>query len=175
MLVMVPYSQTALAIFRRRKGTSLYSPILLFDTDVSLDHRYCNVDYVVGSAWKLFPQHIRTVLSYDIACQWSVNLSLQLTKLPEHVRFKLPTGNDLCYAIPKFHFRAHKHENHDQYSFNIMPGAGRVDGEEIEQHWSRHNMVAYSTREMGPRSRHDTLEDHFAYANWLKFVGIGKF
>ena len=135
--------------------------------------RYCNVDYVVGAAWHLLPQCIQRVFSYDIACQWRVHLAARLAELPEHVRFELPTGNDLRYAIPKFHFRAHKHENHDQFSFNLMPGVGHVDGEEIEHHWSRHNLVAYSTREMGPGSRQDTLEDHFAFANWQKLVGIG--
>lgn len=58
---------------------------------------------------------------------------------------------------------------------NLMPGIARVDGEEPERHWSRHNMVAPSTREMGPGSRQDTLEDGFGSANWNKFAGIGKF
>lgn len=50
---------------------------------------------------------------------------------------------------------------------------GRTDGEEIEQNWARHDGTAGSTREMGPGSRHDTLEDHFGWANWQKVVKIG--
>ena len=114
------------------------------------------------------------MISYDIACQWAINFRSRLAALPAHVRFDIPEGSQLRYAIPKFHFRAHKHENHDPFSFHLMPGVGRVDGEEIERGWSRHNDVAYSTREMGPGSRHDTLEDHFSSANWQKLIGIGK-
>ena len=115
------------------------------------------------------------VISYDIACQWATNFSARVKNLPEHVRFEVPTGGQLRYAIPKFHFRAHKPEGHDQFSFYVMLGVGRVDGEEIERNWSRNNNVAYSTREMGPGSRHDTLEDHFAFANWQKYTGLGEF
>ena len=114
------------------------------------------------------------VISYDIACQWATHFLSRVDTLPEHLRFEIPDGGQLRYAIPKFHFRAHKGEGHDQFSLHLMPGVGRVDGEEIERNWSRHNQVAYSTREMGPGSRHDTLEDHFGSANWQKFVGIGR-
>ena len=34
-------------------------------------------------------------------------------------------------------------------------------------------MTGTSTREMGPGSRHDTLEDHFGNANWQKLVTLG--
>ncbi|KAI0703791.1 hypothetical protein BC835DRAFT_1230192, partial [Cytidiella melzeri] len=141
--------------------------------DLQKGERYSNVDYVTGAMWGLLPPDMRRVISYDIVCQWAVNFASRAKMLPEHIRLDVPTGNDLRYAIPKFHFRAHKHDNHDQYSLHFMPGVGRVDGEEIERNWSRHNQVAYSTREMGPGSRHDTLEDHFGFANWQKFIGIG--
>ncbi|GJF00658.1 hypothetical protein PsYK624_169540 [Phanerochaete sordida] len=49
----------------------------------------------------------------------------------------------------------------------------RTDGEEPEQNWSRHDGAAPSTREMGPSSREDTLEAHFDYANWWKYVDMG--
>lgn len=161
------------AICRKAKGEFYRSRIESHFTN-PVFFRYCNVDYVLGAAWHLLPTCIRRVLSYDIACQWRVNLPSRIAQLPDHVRFELPVGNDLRYAIPKFHFRAHKHEDHDEYSLNLMPGVGRVDGEETERHWSRNNMIAYSTREMGPGSRHDTVEDHIGFANWMKYIGLGK-
>lgn len=129
----------------------------------------------MASAWKLLPPTLRRVISYDIACQWAKNFSSRVAALPEHVRFEVPVGGQLRYAIPKFHFRAHKAELHDIFSLYLMLGVGRVDGEEIERWWARHNQIAYSTREMGPGSRHDTIEDHFGFANWLKFILLGKY
>ena len=114
------------------------------------------------------------VASYDIACQWSSHFLSHTQALPEHLRIEIPTGGQLRYAIPKFHFRAHKHDSHDQFLLHLAKGVGRVDGEEIERNWSKHNQVAYSTWEMGPGSRHDTLEDHFGSANWNKLVGMGR-
>lgn len=135
---------------------------------------YSNVDYVLASVWKLLPHTLQRVISYDIACQWSTNFPSRVAALPDHVRFEVPIGNQLHYAIPKFHFRAHKQDAHDIFSLYLMLGVGRMDGEEIERYWARHNQVAYSTREMGPGSRHDTLEDHFGFSNWLKLILLGK-
>lgn len=55
-----------------------------------------------------------------------------------------------------------------------MEGVGRTDGEGIERNWSEMNGVANSTSEMGPGSRHDTLDDHFGHHNFRKYVGIGE-
>ena len=115
------------------------------------------------------------LISYDIACQWIINLRRRVTddKFPAHLRLELPTGPELRFAIPKYHFNAHKEKDHNKYSLNLMKGVGRTDGEEIERNWSRHDATAASTCEMGPGSRHDTLEDHFGWANYLKVVNMG--
>lgn len=55
-----------------------------------------------------------------------------------------------------------------------MPGVGRTDGEAPERGWSHINPVATSTREMGPGSRRDTLDDHFSDWNWKKTTGMGS-
>lgn len=137
--------------------------------------RFCNIDYIVIAAFAtLFgkqPKH-PLLLSYDIACQWAVNFLRRLKEFPEHLQIELPVG-ELRFAIPKYHFNGHKEKDHTQYSLNLMPGAGRTDGEEIERTWPRHDGTATSTREMGPGFRHDTLEDHFGFGNWQKLVGLG--
>ncbi len=48
-------------------------------------------------------------------------------------------------------------------------------GKGIKQTWVIVNAIAFSTKEMGPGSRHDTIDDHFAYHNFLKLVGLGGF
>ena len=136
--------------------------------------RYCNMDYIVCSTLALEPRIIRLVLSYDIVCQWAEYFLQRIANFPAHVRITLPDGpGDLRYAIPKYHFRAHKEEGHTQYSLHYMTGVGRVCGEQIERTWPKHSETAGSTREMGPGSRHDTLEDHFGYTNWRVVVSLG--
>ncbi|KAG6904713.1 hypothetical protein DXG01_007735, partial [Tephrocybe rancida] len=50
-------------------------------------------------------------------------------------------------------------------SYNI---AWRTDGKAPEHGWAAINNVANSTKEMGPGSRCDTLDDHFGDYNWRK-------
>lgn len=133
------------------------------------------MDYIVLSTLKHRTGVTPLVISYDIACQWSIHLQDRVNKFPSHLQIELPTRvRDLRYAIPKYHFRAHREQGHNQYSLNLMHGVGRSCGEQIERNWPKHSETAASTREMGPGSRHDTLEDHFAYANWRVFVSLGE-
>ncbi|KAI0078284.1 hypothetical protein K474DRAFT_1706673 [Panus rudis PR-1116 ss-1] len=120
--------------------------------DLQKGERYCNVDYVFASALSLLPQEIQGIYSYDIMCAYIKHLFERITQLPAHLQVDLPVKH-LRYAIPKYHFNGHHQQDHSQYSLNLIPGA--------------------ATREMGPGSRHDMLEDHFGFANWKKYVGIG--
>lgn len=116
------------------------------------------------------------IISYDIACQWSLYYRERMKDLPPHMQLALPDGpGELRYAIPKYHFAAHKEKGHNIYSLNLMKGAGRVCCEQIERTWPKHAETAASTREMGPGSRHDTLEDHFQYTNWRIYCSLGMF
>ena len=105
-------------------------------------------------------------------CQWVVHLSERIKALPSHLQIELPQG-EVRYAIPKYHLNGHKEEGHSQFSLNYKRSVGRTDGEEVERGWSRLDGVAPSTREMGPGSREDTLEDHFDYNNEEKLVSLG--
>lgn len=130
------------------------------------------MDYIFFSTLKLINSRLKKVASYDISCQWIVHLFERMKSFPPHLSIVVPPGS-IRNVIPKYHFRAHKEEGHNKFSLNLVPGVGRTDGEEIERNWSRHDGTAGSTREMGPGSRHDTLEDHFGYANWQKLVKLG--
>lgn len=131
------------------------------------------MDYIVASALSLIEERPLLLLSYDIMCQWIQNLLERISAFPPHLRIELPQG-DVRYAIPKYHFGAHREKDHNQYSLNLMAGVGRSDGEEPERGWARHDGIASSTREMGPGSRHDTLEFHIESSNYTKYVGLGK-
>lgn len=106
------------------------------------------------------------LVSYDIACQWSKNLSARARELP----FELPA--DIDFVVPKFHLPAHREQCHAPYSLHYKTGAGQTDGETPERNWADMNGAAASTKEMGPGARHDTLDDHCGNSNWRKLVRL---
>ena len=112
------------------------------------------------------------VVSYDIACQWSRNLLLRSTTYPSELVGTRATDLRLTFLVPKFHLYAHRTECQINYSFNLTPGVGRTDGESPERGWAAMNPVASSTKEMGPGSRRDTLDDHFGDYNWRKVTSL---
>ena len=112
------------------------------------------------------------MVSYDIACQWHVNLLDRMEIMPEFLRLS-PTIEAIMYLILKFHLPAHIKKCNLLFSFNLTLGVGRTDGEAPERGWSDINPVAQSTKEMGPCSRRDTLDDHFNDWNWKKIINFG--
>lgn len=135
------------------------------------------MDFIAMSALTSYGPRDRTIFSYDIACQWEIHLRQRIAdnRFPVHLRIELPSSPDLRFVIPKYHFWGHTGEGHNKYSLNLVPGVGRTDGEEVERNWWRHDATAASTREMGPGSRHDTLEDHFQWSNFEKLVRLGNY
>lgn len=129
------------------------------------------MDYIfLSSLGQNAPEHI--LVSYDIVCQWMRNLLLRCSIYPDP---DLINKFIINYLIPKFHLNAHQPSCHVTYSFNYTPNVGRTDGEAPERGWAAMNPVANSTKEMGPGSRRDTLDDHFGDINWRKVTGLGEF
>jgi hypothetical protein len=134
-------------------------------------YRYFNTDFALLSAL----QHVTgevLFISYDIACQWTVNFDTRCEDFPPDLRDAIK-NRQIRYAIPKFHLPAHGFRCWSLFSLNYIIGSGRVDGEGIERLWSVSNPVATSTREMGHGSRHDFLEDRWGAANFRKLIGLG--
>ena len=114
------------------------------------------------------------LISYNIVCQWRIYFFDRLSGLPPEIRFSLPPDS-IQYGVPKFHLPPHEHRCQAPHSMNYKPGAGETDGESIERNWASLNGVAGSTREMGPGSRHDTIDDHCGHSNWRKTVTLGSY
>jgi hypothetical protein len=112
------------------------------------------------------------ILSYDIACQWGINVFARMNAptMPESLR--LPTSTILRKFVPKFHLPPHKVKCHAPFSFNFAPGVGRTDGEGVERNWSVLNGVASSVSMMGPGGRWDTLDDFCNFSNWRKTISL---
>ncbi|KAG6914117.1 hypothetical protein DXG01_002336 [Tephrocybe rancida] len=140
--------------------------------DLQVGERYCNMDYlfyqsVINSDLESY------VISYDIACQWSVHLRERMFKL-DHEFFMFDGSIHVQFFVPKFHLSAHVMACHTSFSFNYGVGVGRTDGEAPERGWAEINPLASSTKEMGPGSRRDALDSHFADYNWRKITGLGR-
>lgn len=80
----------------------------------------------------------------------------------------------VLFLVPKFHLPTHVEVCNLQFSFNLMKGVGRTDGEAPERGWANINPAAQSTKEMGPGMQCDMRDDHFGNWNWKKTIKLGK-
>lgn len=126
------------------------------------------MDYIFVSSM-LSDLVTKKLITYDIACQWSVHLVDRINAFPPHLQIELPE-DDIAYGIPKLHFDSHKKIDHSKFSLNYKPGAARTDGEGIERRWWFVQPIAAATVGMGPGRRQSVLEDQWAYSNWRKYV-----
>ncbi|KAF9458821.1 hypothetical protein BDZ94DRAFT_1172825 [Collybia nuda] len=140
--------------------------------DLQLGERYINMDYLFFSS--LQGSKLKTlVVSYDIACQWHKNIFTRMKSFPSEMQLS-ESVKYIAFLVPKFHLPAHIEDCMLQFSFNLTKGVGRTDGEAPERGWASINPVAQSTKEMGPGSRRDTLDDHFNDWNWKKIIAFGE-
>lgn len=131
--------------------------------------RYVNMDYLFASSMQQEGEKMHVVVSYDIACQWSVNLWERMLKYDPQFDFDRRT---ITFLVPKFHLPAHQASCQTRYSFNYTKHVGRTDGEAVERGWAAVNGFSGSTKEMGPGSRRDVLDDAFGDYNWRKVTQL---
>lgn len=130
------------------------------------------MDYIFLSALKGIEVE-QLWISYDIACQWCLNLFTRMKSMPKDLR--LPDDLITNFLIPKFHLPAHVKECHALFAYNFALGIGRGEGEGIERAWAWLNEFARSLSVMGAGSRSDTLDDIMNYFNWMKVVKLGEY
>ncbi|KAH9828984.1 uncharacterized protein C8Q71DRAFT_718824 [Rhodofomes roseus] len=139
--------------------------------DLQKGERYVNMDYLFASSVRQQGDKMALVVSYDIACQWSVNLWERMLQYDPEWDFDRQT---ITFLIPKFHLPAHQASCQTQYSYNYRKHVGRTDGEAVERGWAAVNGFSGSTKEMGPGYRRDVLDDAFGDYNWRKVTQLGK-
>jgi len=89
------------------------------------------MDFIFASAIKSLAVAI-IFISYDIACQWFINLNNCISSdWPTNI-WPLPTTT-LVPAIPKLHELMHQSANHQGFSFNFISSVGLMDGKVPEQ------------------------------------------
>ena len=84
------------------------------------------------------------VVSYDIACQWSVKIWECMAQYSHQLHYD-PIGCKVTFLVPKFHLLAHIEKCQTSFSFNLTLRVGRTVGEAPEQGWADTNHVATST------------------------------
>ncbi|KAF7308657.1 CxC2 domain-containing protein [Mycena chlorophos] len=141
--------------------------------DLQRGERFGNMDYILGAFLRHVNALLRKIFSYDIACQWSIELEQRLRRLPEHVRQHL-ASELVQFAVPKMHIKGHILPCQIRYSLALLLGAGQTDGEGIERLWAAIAGVAGSTKVSGPGTRSDQLDDHWQFWNWQKLVGMAE-
>ncbi|KAF7968492.1 hypothetical protein HWV62_30451 [Athelia sp. TMB] len=140
--------------------------------DLQKGERYANMDYILFCSLRLV--HILLlIISYDIMCQWIVNLWARVTSLPAAIQPTFPK-QALVGKIPQFHLEAHGKKCYARYSLRLTRGVGRVEGEAPERGWSVLGRAAAQTKEMGPGARHNVLDDICGFGNWRKILDSGN-
>jgi hypothetical protein len=117
---------------------------------------------------------VRFFVSYDIVCQWHINLWSRMAEYKNEAITIDGRGKFMTFLIPKFHLPAHIEFCNLKFSFHLTPDVGQTDGEAPERGWADTNPLARSTKEMGPGARRDALDDHFNDWNHKKIVGLGE-
>ncbi|KAF7377196.1 CxC2 domain-containing protein [Mycena sanguinolenta] len=140
--------------------------------DLQKGEWYANMDWIFSSIMQHKHEGLEKVISYDIVCQWWKKLVERLLGLPGKMCLAIVIEL-LHFVIPKMHIHSHTLACQLAFSLNFLLGAGQTDGEGIEHPWANIGGVASSTWEMGPGSRRDVLDDHWAFWNWNKLVSIG--
>lgn len=137
--------------------------------------RYCNMDFIVHWGIVIFAlTFLKTFfISYDIACQWSINFIHRLREMNVTSPFLQPDV-DIRYVVPKFHLPAHIARCQTQFAFMFTWGCGLGDGEAPERGWGDSGPLAPATRKMGPGSRRDVLDFNWGDYNWRKTVDVGE-
>lgn len=113
------------------------------------------------------------MLSYDISCQYKINILSRMEKLPENLRIDTSKVN-LRFGLPVWHGNVHETKCRTEMSLRYQRGAANTDGEGIERTWSKTNPLGYASKEMGIGTRHDAIEDLIDNHNFKKNIGIGE-
>ncbi|KAJ6478376.1 hypothetical protein C8R45DRAFT_934146 [Mycena sanguinolenta] len=132
---------------------------------------YANMDYILLLA-VIGVTVIYLAISYDIACQWQVNLEKRIEVLPARLRLDL-TMVTMIFSLPVWHAVAHKRECQVQNSLSYIPGERRTDGEGIERTRGHLNPLGWSMKEMNVGAHHDAVEDKVDHLHFEKNVNQG--
>ncbi|GLB34092.1 hypothetical protein LshimejAT787_0109760 [Lyophyllum shimeji] len=139
--------------------------------DLTKGEAFPNTDFAVAYALSEAKLQRWIMISYDIWCQYHVNLRKRFNKWFPGMAWII---DKIRGAIPKMHIVNHILACMLLFAFNYIRYSGETWGENIEGGWAEQNQSAGSTKEQNDGHRHDSLDDFFGYWNWTKLHQIGK-
>ncbi|EIM90992.1 uncharacterized protein STEHIDRAFT_44851, partial [Stereum hirsutum FP-91666 SS1] len=140
--------------------------------DLQKGERYANMDYIFLASI-IGIMLLALVSSYDIGCQWSINFWERMAEMPDHLQMADSIIN-ILFVVPAFHLEAHIEKCKPLFSPRFSRWLALTEFEAIERIWAILNGAAFSTKEMRPGHRRDTLDDFCGYANWTKTIKLGS-
>ncbi|RPD56280.1 hypothetical protein L226DRAFT_469306, partial [Lentinus tigrinus ALCF2SS1-7] len=135
--------------------------------DLQKGERQVNVDYLLNSSLTHNTTNM-CAISYDVACSYSVKVPTRWARYG----YRTLADRKMTWCIPMFHLNAHRERCRSVFSPYLLPYSGRLNGEGTERRWSMANGYAPATKEMGPGSRNDFLDDVFGDQNWVKVTRL---
>ena len=142
--------------------------------DLQCGERYINTDYAFSSSiHKDINNGIRQLLvTYDIGCQWGINLHHRLSTYIHPLNLDLKSLSSFQVTIPKLHLVGHGASCQVPYDLALMDSVGLTHGEGVETVWSHSASLATWSRENGPTTCHQILDDHWGGWNWCKMINL---
>ena len=136
-----------------------------------------NTDYAFASSIKKDIDNgmRRLLVTYDIGCQWGINLHHRLSSYLPPVNLDLGSLDSFRVAVPKFHLVGHGASCQVPFNLAFMDGVGLTHGEGVETIWAHSSSLATWSRENGPAARHQILDDHWGGWNWRKMISLRMF
>jgi hypothetical protein len=113
----------------------------------------------------------RSVLVYDIFCQWIKHFFRRVNHSPY---LSFPKGLKLLGGIGDFHVKGHVEDCFPRFYLGFLIGMGIIDGEILETLWSVLNETSRSAKGSTLAHRSEILDDHMNHSNWKKLIGMGK-
>ena len=143
---------------RHRKGSGKDS---LYPFYYSLTpFRYVNVDYIVARSMNHNCKP-KLIASYNIMCQWAMNLWNRLHEFPV-CDSKTLDDRIVARVVLKFHLAVHRPECCANFSLNFEPSAVQKDMEGPERMWFG-LQGGGSTKDQGLGFWSDTMDDKFSH------------
>ncbi len=112
------------------------------------------------------------VVSYDIACGFTVNLVKRFQKYFPHL---VECAKNIRWTIPRCHVRNHKIKCEEKFSSAYMGDVGHFHGETAEQPWAESNQLGAQVTQMNIGHRQDVISDSNSDWNWKKIEGMSKY
>ena len=148
--------------------------------ELTSGHRYLYVDFAVVSAIQRYRRLRVLYMSYDIMCQWLINLRTRLekefpdTKLPHLKSIQSAQLPKIVGGVGNYHLPMHVAPCRPFFSWHNLPGAGMLVGEEPEGNWGILDDYTAISKQQSAGHREDYTTDVFTARNVQRVHQMGK-